>query len=290
MISEIEKFLISDKKFYPFVIYLRDGSSLRILKRESVEIIDREKCLRIRNVTGETESIVDIIPSEVAMMELIREALPTRIVVVDPRPLFVAGVGTLISAEMDMDLVGTASVGDAAVRVCADQKPDVVVMNASVEKIHASEATRRIIHDIGRCKVILMASTEHDAQVGEGVQAGASGCITEGCSPVDFISAIRRTRKGEAVFSPEISDYLLASACLKQAESAKPAAALTQRELDVLRLIANGKVNRQMASELGISVKAVEKHRQTVMDKLDIHDIAGLTRYAMAAGVIPVAI
>jgi DNA-binding NarL/FixJ family response regulator len=166
-------------------------------------------------------------------------------------------------------------------------RPDVVVMDITMPLLNGLEATRQIRKAIPGAKVLILSAHSDDAYVEQAIAFGAVGFLLKQTSSHDLSRAIREAQKGNTFFSPSIAKRLhdpkmpAGGGALR-----KKVARLSSRELEVLQLIAEGKANKETAAELGISIKTVEKHRQNLMAKLSIHEISGLTRYAIAAGVI----
>jgi DNA-binding NarL/FixJ family response regulator len=155
--------------------------------------------------------------------------------------------------------------------------------------LNGLEATRQIIKDTPTAKVLVLSSYSDDEYVHQLTESGAAGYLLKQTAAADLIKAVREASKGNAFFSPAISKRLLEQyreAFLRGIPVRKRTDLLTSRESEVLQLIAEGKPNKQIASDLCISIKTVEKHRQQVMNKLNIHDVAGLTRYAISKGII----
>jgi DNA-binding NarL/FixJ family response regulator len=161
------------------------------------------------------------------------------------------------------------------------------VMDIAMPLLNGLEATRQIRQALPAAKVIMLSAHSDDAYVDQAIAFGAVGFLLKQTSSHDLSKAIREADKGNTFFSPAITKRLHAQ---KLPASGKPlrkhVARLTSRELEVLQLIAEGLPNKQVADELKISIKTVEKHRQSMMQKLNIHDVAGLTRYAIGAGII----
>jgi DNA-binding NarL/FixJ family response regulator len=167
--------------------------------------------------------------------------------------------------------------------------PDVVVMDIAMPNMNGLEATRQVTREVPTAKLLVLSSYNDDEYVHQVTEAGAAGYLLKQTAATDLIKAVREARKGNAFFSPAISKRLADSyreAFLSGKPTGKRTDQLTSREAEVLQLIAEGNANKQIAAELCISIKTVEKHRQQVMNKLNIHDIAGLTRYAISKGVI----
>jgi DNA-binding NarL/FixJ family response regulator len=169
------------------------------------------------------------------------------------------------------------------------RKPDVVVMDIAMPLLNGLEATRQINTAVPTSKVLILSCYNDDEYVQQLTEAGASGYLIKETAAQDLINGIREVHRGNAFFSPTISRQLI-NYYREFMPLGKPAKKnpdmLTSREREVLQLIAEGKANKQIAGELCLSIKTVEKHRQQVMNKLNIHDIAGLTRYAINKGII----
>src|SRR6266571_3025876 len=199
------------------------------------------------------------------------------------------GLRALLEAEPDIEIAGEADTGRQAVQLAKTLKPDVVVMDIAMPLLNGLEATRQIIKEVPSARVLILSSYSDDEYVHQLTEAGAAGYLIKQTAANDLIKAIRAAYKGNAFFSPSISKRLLdyyREAYLKGKPIKKHGEQLTSREHEVLQLVAEGKVNKQIAADLCISIKTVEKHRQQVMNKLNIHDVAGLTRHAIAKGII----
>jgi DNA-binding NarL/FixJ family response regulator len=212
-----------------------------------------------------------------------------RVLLADDHTIVRQGLRSLLSAELDMEVVAEAEDGRQAVRLANEIKPDVVVMDIAMPQLNGLEATRQITKEKIPAKVLILSSYSDDEYIQQLTEAGATGYLIKKTAANDLINAIREVHKGNAFYSPCISkrlfDYYRQST-LEGKPVKRHNEQFTSRELEVLQLVAEGKVNKQIAADLCISPKTVEKHRQQVMDKLDIHDVAGLTRYAIAHGII----
>jgi DNA-binding NarL/FixJ family response regulator len=162
-------------------------------------------------------------------------------------------------------------------------------MDIAMPLLNGVEATRQILHEMPDIKILILSGYSNDDYIDKVIDAGASGYLIKQSSPVAMIKAIRDIRKGNKIYSPSISNHVRTRFKGKTADG-KPAKVqgvnLTSREREVLQLVAEGQANKQIADELGISVKTVEKHRQQLKKKLKINETAGLTRYAITAGII----
>jgi DNA-binding NarL/FixJ family response regulator len=199
------------------------------------------------------------------------------------------GLRSLLAAEPDIEVVGEAGNGRQAVQMAGELRPDIVVMDIGMPLLNGLEATCQIVSEGLPSKVLVLSSYADDEYVHHLAEAGASGYLIKQTASAELIGAVRHIAKGNAYFSPSVLKRLLE---LYRESSAKGRAiggggeALTSREQEVLQMVAEGHVNKQIAAALSLSIKTVEKHRQQLMDKLNIHDIAGLTRYAITHGVV----
>jgi len=199
------------------------------------------------------------------------------------------GLRALLEVESDIEVVGEAQTGRQAVQLTRRLRPDVVVMDIAMPLLNGLEATRRILKTVPATRVLILSAHGDDEYIRQVITLGAAGYLIKQTSADLLSRAIREVQKGNTFFSPSIASRVH-SLSLESPDGCavlkKKGTALSSRELEVLQLIAEGKANKQIARELGISIKTVEKHRQHLMSKLDLHDTAGLTRYAIAAGII----
>lgn len=199
------------------------------------------------------------------------------------------GLRKLLEAEADIEVVGEAANGRQAVVLARKLRPAVVVMDIAMPLLNGLEATRQIRRAVPEAKVLILSAHSDDAYVEQVMSLGAAGYLIKQTSAQFLSEAIREVQKGNSFYSPSIARRLQRHGRPPPApgkQTRKKGAQLSSRELEVLQLIAEGQANKQVATELDISVKTVEKHRQRLMEKLNIHDTAGLTRYAIEAGII----
>jgi DNA-binding NarL/FixJ family response regulator len=199
------------------------------------------------------------------------------------------GFRKMLELEGDFEVVGEAQDGRQAVALAKKFRPRVVLMDIAMPQLNGLEATRQILKELPATKVIMLSAHSDDAYVTNAIESGAVGFLLKQTSTHEVCRAILEVHSGKTFFSPDISrrrDRLNPPSPTRPGLNKKKTARLTSREMEVLQLIAEGKANKQTASELGIGLKTVEKHREHLMEKLDIHDTAGLTRYAISAGII----
>lgn len=214
---------------------------------------------------------------------------PITVLLAEDHMIVREGLRALLKLETDIKIVGEAENGRQAVALVSQLGPDVVVMDIAMPLLNGLEATRQILQTAPSTKVLMLSAHSDDAYVEQVMALGASGYLIKQTAAHVLPEAIREIQQGRTFFSPSISRRLKNHDRKTPARGHRPAknaSLLTSRETEVLQLIAEGKANKQTADELHISIKTVEKHRQSLMHKLNIHDTAGLTRHAIAAGII----
>jgi len=212
-----------------------------------------------------------------------------NVLLVDDHNIVRQGLKALLTAEADISVVAEAQTGREAVNLAAQFRPDVVIMDLAMPLLNGWEATRQILKAVPSIKIIILSTYDTDEHIQQAIGSGAAAYLIKQTAAVDLAKAIREVKKGNAYFSPAIAQRLREQTCLSLSGASQSKASnveLTFREAEVLQLIAEGFANKQIAAELGLSVKTVEKHRQQVMNKLHIHDTAGLVRHAAAKGII----
>jgi DNA-binding NarL/FixJ family response regulator len=199
------------------------------------------------------------------------------------------GLRKMLELETDIRVVGEAGDGRETVALVKQLRPEVVLMDVAMPRLNGFEATRQVLKSFPATKVLILSAHHDDAYLKGATESGAVGFLLKQSSAQDVCRAVREVHKGKTFFIPAISRRL-ARINPQSPDRAglvrKKFVQLTSREMEVLQLIAEGKANKQIAAELGIGIKTVEKHREHLMQKLDIHDTAGLTRYAIGAGII----
>ena len=199
------------------------------------------------------------------------------------------GVRSLLEQEPDIEVIGEAATGRQAVQLARKLQPAVVVMDIAMPLLNGLEATRQIRKASPAPKVLILSAHGDEAYVKQVTHLDASGFLLKQTSAHDLARAIREVQAGNTCFSHSISKHLqghFQSVPGRQAAAKNRENSLSPREAEVLQLIAEGKPNKQIASELGVSFKTADKHRQHLMNKLNLHDIAALTRYAIKEGII----
>lgn len=202
---------------------------------------------------------------------------PIRVLIAEDHLIVREGLCALLEREDGLVVVGVASDGEQAVSEARRLQPDVVLMDLSMPTIDGVEATRRVRADCPRTRVLVLSMHGTEEFVRPAVRAGAAGYVLKGAGMADLLGAVRTVAAGGAFFGPGVADILL--------EESEPP--LTARERQVLRLVASGYTSPQIATHMGLSARTVEGHRARVMSKLSIHDLPGLVRYAIRAGLVP---
>lgn len=199
------------------------------------------------------------------------------------------GFRRMLELYPDLKVIGEAQDGRQAMELAQKLKPDIVLMDIAMPYLNGLEATRQLLKAQPEMKILILSAHNDDAYVNEAIACGAKGFLLKQTSAREVCLAIQEVYSGKSYFSPSISKRLTrlhSNPQERRAPFLKKAALLTARETEVLQLIAEGGSNNGIAGQLSISIKTVEKHRGSLMEKLDIHDTAGLTRQAIATGII----
>jgi DNA-binding NarL/FixJ family response regulator len=216
-------------------------------------------------------------------------ATPITILLAEDHMIVRQGLRALLEAEPDFRIVAEAQTGREAVELTRQLRPAVVVMDIAMPILNGVLATRQILKAVPATRVLILSAYAADAYIEQVTAAGAAGYMLKQSSLADLALAIRRVQAGSTFFSPSISKRLRAGQkqpLALRASAGKELVRLSPRELEVLQLVAEGDASKEVAAELGISIKTVEKHRHNLMRKLQLHHTAGLTRYAIAQGII----
>jgi len=216
-------------------------------------------------------------------------ATPITVVLAEDHMIVREGLRKLLEVERDIEVVGEAATGRQAVDMAEKLQPAVVVMDIAMPLLNGLEATRQIRQAFPDVKVLILSAHSDDAYVDRVMAIGAAGYLIKQTSANFLAEAIREVQKGNTFFSPSIARRYQKrneTSLDRMGRAQTKITLLSSREMEVLQRIAEGGANKQIAVELGISIKTVEKHRDHLMQKLDIHDTASLTRYAIAEGII----
>jgi DNA-binding NarL/FixJ family response regulator len=208
-----------------------------------------------------------------------------KIILADDHQIVRHGLRSLLSAEPDMQVVGEADNGRAVVKLVQEKSPQIVIMDISMPDLNGIEATRQILAENPGIKIIALSMHSDSLFVLNMFKAGASGYLLKDCALEELVKAVRTVLSRKIYLSPGISDIVIKDFVIGWSPSESSAySILTTREREVLQLMAEGKSTNQIAESLCVSVKTVEAHRKQLMNKLDIHSVAELTKYAIRQG------
>ena len=211
-----------------------------------------------------------------------------RLLLADDHAVVRSGLRMLLQAQPDMIIVGEAETGQEAIRRVAELSPDVVLMDIEMPGMNGIEATRRIKADAPAAAVLALTMYEDDQYFFEMLRAGASGYVPKRAAPDELVSAIRAVSRGEVFLYPSLAGRLVQDYLRRgpAGEGEPPGDELTPREQEVLTLIAQGFSNNEIADQLVISAKTVDRHRENIMRKLNLHNRVDLVKYALRKGLI----
>lgn len=213
---------------------------------------------------------------------------PIRVVIVDDHDIVRSGLRMLLMAETDIEIVGEAGNGREALQKVEELHPDLVIMDLQMPDMNGIEATRKIKDLHPECAVLALTIHEDEQYFFQMLAAGASGYVPKRAAPDDLVWAIRVVHSGHVFLYPSMASVLVVD-YLSRIEAGDAEAntdSLTDREREVLTLIAEGLLNRDIAERLSISVKTVERHRENIMNKLNLHSRTELVKYAIRKGLI----
>lgn len=209
-----------------------------------------------------------------------------RVVLVDDHKLVRAGLSSLLKQMSGVVVLGEAHDGREALELVAKHRPDVVLMDISMAGLNGLEATLQITKDYPRIHVIMLSMHATEEYVLQAMRAGASGYLLKDAAPMELELALAAVARGETYLSPPISLQEIENYAKRVGAVSHPMDLLTRRQREILQLIAEGSNTRDIAERLNISVKTVETHRAQLMERLEIHDIPGLVRYAIRHGLV----
>jgi DNA-binding NarL/FixJ family response regulator len=212
---------------------------------------------------------------------------PIRVLLADDHDLFRAGIRSLMRAFADTEVVAEASNGREALQLCKTHKPDVALMDIMMDELNGLEATARIAAISPQTRTVILSMNANEEYVLQALRCGAAGYLLKNISPEELEQAVRAVARGETYLSSAISKHVIAAYLGRVGdENTSVFEKLTSRQREVLQLIAEGHSTKEIARKLGVSVKTAEMHRSQMMTALDIHDVAGLVRYAIRMGLI----
>ena len=211
-----------------------------------------------------------------------------RILLADDHTLVRKGLRRILEERPDWSVVGEATDGREAVRLALQLRPDVAVLDIGMRLLNGIEATRMIVRRLADTRVLILSMHTEEAYVTQAARAGASGYLLKDSADTDLLHAVGAVAQGKSFFSPAVAKVLLDDYLRQLGEKGivDRYDSLTEREREVLHLIAEGRSNKAMADVLGVSQSTIETHRANVMEKLDLHSAAEIVLYAVRKGVI----
>jgi len=211
-----------------------------------------------------------------------------RVFLVDDHTVVRQGLRRILESDEEIEIVGEAGDGRTAIDLVQKLRPHVVVMDVAMPELNGIEATRQILKRVEGAKVLVLSMHGDDVYVRQALKAGARGYLLKDSEDLDLIKAVKAIRAGGSFFSPPVSKVVLSGYLGDKAEgdSEDGVARLTDREREVLQLIAEGKTNKEVAHALSVSVNTVETHRKHIMEKLDLHNTAEIVRFAVRKKIV----
>lgn len=209
-----------------------------------------------------------------------------RVLLVDDHTLVRAGIRALLNGLQNVEVVGEAADGREALTLAASHRPDIVLMDIAMKGMNGLEATRRLKQDYPEIKVVMLSMYAGEEYVMQALHAGASGYLLKESATLELERALVAVARGETYLGEQLSRQALDNYMERVGVGGNPQDALTARQREILQLIAEGQSTKQIAKRLDVSAKTVETHRAQLMERLGIHDVPGLVRYAVRNGLI----
>ena len=213
--------------------------------------------------------------------------MPIRVLIVDDHKIMRDGIKAILKPALDLDVVGETDSGVDAVQLVRKLRPDVVMMDIDLQGMSGIEATVEMMRHNPDTRIMMLSMYDDEHSVISAVKAGARGFVLKRASDGDLIQALRTVAHGGSYLSPRVSDRLLEriqKGNVDENTQSLPLAGLSPREIQVLRLVANGKTSKEIAVMLDLSVQTIRSYRKAMMKKLNVNNIAGLTQLALATG------
>lgn len=211
-----------------------------------------------------------------------------RILLADDHTLMRRGLRALLADEPDMDVVAEAQTGREAVKLAAEHRPEIVIMDIAMPDLNGIEAARKILQDSPGVKVMALSMHPEGRIVSEMLRTGASGYIVKNCALEELVQAVRAVHAGKTYLSPDIAGTVVEGFIHQGQTDATRGPALTPREREVLQMVAEGRSSKQIAHTLEVTTRTVEAHRRSIMTKLSLRSVAELTKYAIREGLTSV--
>jgi DNA-binding NarL/FixJ family response regulator len=211
---------------------------------------------------------------------------PIRVLLADDHSLFRAGIQALLTQIEGVQVVGEADTGHKAIELVRSRSPDVVLMDIAMPEMNGLETSARVTKEFPNVRVIMLSMHAGEEYVMQALRAGASGYLLKDAATSELELAVRAVARGETYLTPTISKRVIDDYLMRTTGTNSPTDQLTKRQREILQLIAKGYTSKEMAQMLNLSPKTIETHRTQLMKQLDIHDVAGLVRYAIRVGLV----
>ncbi len=213
--------------------------------------------------------------------------MPTiRIMLADDHALIRAGLRALLKSIEGVEVIAEASNGHETLEAVERRQPDVILMDIAMPGLNGLETAARILKRWPKVKIIMLSMHANDEYLRQALGAGAAGYLLKGADPAELELALKSVMRGETYLTPAVSKRLVQEFLQQDGEPVKSQSELTPRQREILQMIAEGHSTKEIATRLDLSVKTVETHRAAIMNRLDIHDVPGLVRYAIRTGLI----
>ncbi len=211
---------------------------------------------------------------------------PVRVLLAEDHTLVRAGIRALLESLEGVEVVAEAADGREALRLTQAHAPDILLMDITMKEMNGLEAAARLAKEHSATRVIILSMHADQVYVRQALQAGAAGYLLKGSDLAELELALKAVTRGDTYLSPSVSKDLVGDLLNGKAPTANPLDALTPRQRETLQLIAEGKTTKEIANRLNLSIKTVETHRAQLMERLNIHDVAGLVKFAIRVGLV----
>lgn len=212
--------------------------------------------------------------------------MPVRVLLADDHTLVRAGLRKLLETVPDLEVVGEASDGLALIALVAQWQPDLVLMDIAMPGLNGLDATARVMKEWPETRVLILSMHQNEEYVRQALRHGAAGYLLKDAAPMELDLALKAVLRGDTYLSPAVSKGVLSDYIGRLRGDPETGELLTPRQREVLQLIAEGQSTKEIARRLELSVKTVDTHRSQLMQQLNIHEVAGLVRYAIRAGLV----
>jgi len=209
---------------------------------------------------------------------------PLRILLAEDHTLVRAGIRALLESLQGIEVVAEASDGREALRLVQAHHPDILLMDITMKELNGLEAAARLAKERSATRIIILSMHADQAYVHQALQAGAAGYLLKGSDLAELELALKAVARGDTYLSPAVSKNLVGDMLNGKRPTANPLDELTPRQREILQLIAEGRTTKEIAGRLDLSVKTIETHRGQLMERLDIHDVPGLVKFAIRVG------